>query len=338
VVHAYAALEQRSGGAKMRGGSRALAGLILVSVCSAHASAQSWPLRPVRIIVPFAPGGGVDTVMRLLGQRLGESLGQQFVIENRAGSGGLIGAELASKATPDGYTLFSSAPEFAVNPALRAKMPYDPLMDFAFISQLTSGQFLLARHPSVPAVTVQALVALAKKSPGRVTYGSSGVGGINHLAGELLQSMGGIRWVHVPFKGAGPAAIALISGEVDFVFSSTTALLGPVKSGRIRAVAVTGTQRFASLPEVPTIAEAGLPGYAVTGWYGFYAPAKTPQEIIRRLHAETVRALAIPEVRERLAVAGNEPVGSTPEAFGAFVRAEIAKWSKVVKETGMRVE
>jgi len=292
----------------------------------------------VRIVVPFAPGGGVDTVTRILAQKLGETMGAQFVVENRAGSGGLIGAELVAKAAPDGYTLLTSAPEFAVNPALRTKMPYDPLADFVFISQLTSGQFLLARHPSVPAATVKELIALAKSRPGRVTYGSSGVGGINHLAGELLQSMAGMKWVHVPFKGAGPASIGLMSGEVDFVFSSTTALLGPVQSGRIRAVAVTGTQRFASLPDVPTIAESGLKGYAVTGWYGFYAPAKTSQEIVRRLQSESARILSAPDVKEKLAVAGNEAVGSAPDAFQAFVRAEIAKWTKVVKETGMRVE
>jgi len=315
-----------------------IVGCALCATLASQAVAQSWPARPVRIVVPFAPGGGVDTVTRMLAQKLGESLGAQFVVENRAGSGGLIGAELVAKAAPDGYTLLTSAPEFAVNPALRAKMPYDPIGDFVFISQLTSGQFLLARHPSVPAATVKELIALARSRPGRVTYGSSGVGGINHLAGELLQSMGGMKWVHVPFKGAGPATIGLMSGEVDFVFSSTTALLGPVQSGRIRAVAVTGTQRFASLPDVPTIAESGLKGYAVTGWYGLYAPARTSQDIVRRLHTESARILSAPDVKERLAVAGNEAVGSAPDAFLTFVRAEIAKWTKVVKETGMRVE
>ena len=302
------------------------------------AYAQTWPSKAVRIIVPFAPGGGVDTVGRLLAQRLSDSLGTQFVVDNRAGSGGLIGAELAAKATPDGYTLLMSAPEFAVNPALRSKMPYDPLADFAFISQLTSGQFLLARHPSVPAQNVKQLIALAQSKPGRVTYGSSGVGGINHLAGELLQSMGKFRWVHVPFKGAGPAAIGLMAGEIDFVFSSTTALLAPVQAGRMRAVAVTGTQRFSALPDVPTVAESGMPGYAVTGWYGFYAPAKTSADIIRRLQNESARALQLADVKERLLAAGNEPVGSTPEAFASFVRAEIAKWTQVVKETGMKAE
>ncbi|MCC6534746.1 MAG: tripartite tricarboxylate transporter substrate binding protein [Burkholderiales bacterium] len=302
------------------------------------ALAQHWPARPIRIIVPFAPGGGVDTVTRLLAQKMGDALGAQIVTENRAGGGGMIGAELVAKAAPDGYTLLTSAPEFSVNPALRAKLPYDPLADFAFVSQLTSGQFLLARHPSVPAASVQALIALAKARPDRLTYGSSGAGGINHLAGELFRSMAGMQWVHVPFKGAGPATVALMGGEVDYIFSSTTALLGPVQAGRIRAVAVTGSKRFQSLPDVPTIAEAGLPGYEVSGWYGFYAPARTPAEIIRRLQAEAARALSLTDVKDKLAVAGNEPIGSSPEAFAAFVRTEIAKWTKVVKETGMRID
>lgn len=310
----------------------------LSCVVSMPVSAQGWPARPIRIIVPFAPGGGVDTVARLIAPKMTESLGVQVVVENRAGGAGLIATELVAKASPDGHTLLTSAPEFAVNPAMRSKLSYDPTGDFAFISQLTSGQFMLARHPSVPAKDVKALIALAKSRPGRVTYGSSGAGGINHLAGELLRSMGGFQWVHVPFKGAGPATIALISGEVDFIFSSTTALLGASQAGRVVPVAVSGTKRFASLPDVPTIAESGLPGYAVTGWYGFYAPAKTSPEIIKRLHAEVVRALGDPTVKERLTVAGNEAIASTPEAFATFVRAEIAKWTKVVKETGMRIE
>lgn len=300
--------------------------------------AQPWPARTVRIIVPFAPGGGVDMVTRSLAQKLSESLGAQFVVENRAGGAGVIATELVARAAPDGYTLLTSAPEFTVNPALRSKLPYDPLNDFAFITQLTSGQFMLARHPSVPAKDINALIALAKSRPARITYGSSGAGGINHLAGELLRSMAGFQWVHVPFKGAGPATIALIAGEVDFIFSSTTALLGASQAGRVVPVAVTGTKRFGSLPDVPTISESGLPGYAVTGWYGLYGPAKLAPEIVKRLQAESVRALADPVVRERLGAAGNEPVTSTPEAFAAFVRAELAKWTKVVKETGMRID
>lgn len=305
---------------------------------AAPSAAQTWPARPVRIIVPFAPGGGVDTVTRFLAQKLTEQIGGSFVVENRAGGGGIVGAEFVAKAAPDGYTLLTSAPEFSVNPGVRAKLPYDPFKDFAYISQLTSGQFLLASHPSVPVTTITQLIALAKTRPGQLNYGSSGAGSINHLAGELLQSMAGISWTHVPFKGAGPNLVALMGGEIDFAFASTTALLDQARSGRIRAIAVTGPKRFGELPQVPTIAESGVPGYNVTGWYGFYAPAGTSADIVRRLYAEAGRALNSPEVKEKLVKTGNEPVVSSPEEFTAFMRAEIAKWAKVAKESGLRID
>jgi tripartite-type tricarboxylate transporter receptor subunit TctC len=301
-------------------------------------SAQTWPARPVRIIVPFAPGGGVDTVSRLLAQKLTEQTGGAFVVENRAGGGGLVGADLVAKAAPDGYTLLTSAPEFSINPSVKKKMPFDALKDFIFVSQLTSGQFLLAAHPSVPVKSVRELIALAKQRPDRLNYGSSGTGSINHLAGELLQSMTGISWGHVPFKGSGPNLIGLMGGEIDFSFGSTTSLVDQARAGRVRGIAVTGSQRYAELPNVPTIAESGVPGYNVTGWYGLYAPAATPMEIVRKLHAETTRGFNSPEMRERLVKAGNDPVVSTPEAFDAFVRVEIAKWAKVVKDARLTLE
>ena len=301
-------------------------------------SAQTWPARPVRIIVPFAPGGGVDTVSRLLAQKLTEQTGGAFVVENRAGGGGLVGADLVAKAAPDGYTLLTSAPEFSINPSVKKKMPFDALKDFIFVSQLTSGQFLLAAHPSVPVKSVRELIALAKQRPDRLNYGSSGTGSINHLAGELLQSMTGIRWGHVPFKGSGPNLIGLMGGEIDFSFGSTTSLVDQARAGRVRGIAVTGSQRYAELPNVPTIAESGVPGYNVTGWYGLYAPVATPMEIVRKLHAETVRGFNSPEMRDRLVKAGNDPVVSTPEAFDAFVRVEIAKWAKVVKDARLTLE
>lgn len=316
---------------------RVLAAATMVA-CGAAAQAQAWPARPVRIIVPFAPGGGVDTVTRFLAQKLGEQTGGSFIVENRAGGGGLVGADLVAKAAPDGHTLLTSAPEFSINPGVKSRMPYDALKDFAFISQLTAGQFLLACHPSVPVKNVRELIALAKSQPGKLNYGSSGTGSINHLAGELLQSMAGIRWGHVPFKGSGPNLIGLMGGEIDFSFGSTTSLVDQARSGRVRAIAVTGPKRYAELPAVPTIAESGVPGYNVTGWYGFYAPAGTPPEIVRRLQAEAARALTSGEVRERLVKAGNDPVVSTPEAFEAFVRVEIAKWSKVVREARLTLE
>src|SRR5258706_11249006 len=290
--------------------------LELVSICvpaiaaacaiAAPAAAQTWPARPVRVIVPFAPGGGVDTVTRLLAQKLTEQTGAAFVVENRAGGGGIVGAEFVAKAAPDGYTLLTSAPEFSVNPGLRAKLPYDPIRDFAYISQLTSGQFLLASHPSVPVTTVKQLVALAKTRPGQLNYGSSGARSINHLAGELLQSMAGMRWTHVPFKGAAPNLVALMGGEIDFAFASTTALLDQARSGRIRAIAVTGPTRFGELRQVPTIAESGVPGYNVTGWYGFYAPAGTSADIVRSLYAGKGRARHRSEVKEKLIQNRNE--------------------------------
>ncbi|HEV8517595.1 MAG TPA: tripartite tricarboxylate transporter substrate binding protein [Burkholderiales bacterium] len=312
----------------------------LATACAsaAPATAQTWPARPVRVIVPFAPGGGVDTVTRLLAQKLTEQTGASFVVENRAGGGGIVGAEFVAKAAPDGYTLLTSAPEFSVNPGVRSKLPYDPIGGFAYISQLTSGQFLLASHPSVPVTTVKQLVALAKTRPGQLNYGSSGAGSINHLAGELLQSMAGMRWTHVPFKGAGPNLVALMGGEIDFAFASTTALLDQARSGRIRAIAVTGPKRFGELPQVPTIAESGVPGYNVTGWYGFYAPSGTPADIVRRLYAEAGRALNSSEVKGKLVKTGNEPVVSSPEEFSAFMRTEIVKWAKVAKDSGLRID
>ena len=301
-------------------------------------SGQGWPARPVRMIVPYAPGGGIDTVARVLAQKLSEQVGGSFVVENRPGGAGVLGAELVARAAPDGHTLLASSTEFAINPSLRPKLPYDPFTDFTHISQLASVQFILGSHPSVPVRTVKELVALAKTRSGQLTYGSSGAGGGPHLAGELFQSMAGIRWTHVPFKGAAPASIAVISGEIDFTFGATIGLLENVRAGKLRAVAVTGLKRFTGLPDVPTVAESGVPGYSATGWYGFYAPAGASPELVRRLYNEATRALGAPDVRERLARSGNEYVMSPPEEFTGFIRAEITKWTKVVREANIRIE
>jgi tripartite-type tricarboxylate transporter receptor subunit TctC len=311
---------------------------LLAITAATPVAAQNWPARTVRIISPFAPGGGNDTVARFLAAKFPEQMGGTYVVENRAGSGGLIGADLVAKSTPDGYTLLITSPEFAINPSMRSKMPYDTFKDFAFISQLASGQFMLASHPSVPVKNARELIALAKARPGQLTYGTSGAGGINHLAGELLQSMSGIRWLHIPFKGAGPAMIATMGGEVEFSFASTIGMVGPVKAGKLRGIAVTGTQRYPELPQVMTVAEAGVPGYSVTGWYGFYAPANTSQDIVRKLYEESRRALASPDIKEKLIKAGNEPVGTPPAEFLAFVRAEYDKWAKVVKQANLRID
>jgi tripartite-type tricarboxylate transporter receptor subunit TctC len=302
------------------------------------AAAQNWPTRTVRIVVPYTPGGGIDTVARMLAQKLTEQLGSPFVVENRPGAGGVLGAELVARAAPDGYTLLASSTEFAINPSVRAKLPYDPLKDFAHVSQLASVQFVLGSHPSVPVRNVKDVIALARNRPGQLTYGSSGSGAGPHLAGELFQSMAGIRWVHVPFKGAAPASIAVMSGDIDFAFGATIGLLGNVRNGKLRAIAVTGPMRFAELPDVPTVSESGVPGYSATGWYGFYAPAGTSPELIRRLYTEATRALGAPEIKDKLARSGNEYVMSPPDEFVAFLRAEIAKWTKVVKESNIRIE
>ncbi len=270
--------------------------LALAAACALAlpATAQTWPARPVRLIVPYTPGGGVDTVVRALAQKLTEQTGGSFVVENRPGAAGVIGAELVARAAPEGYTLLASSTEFAINPAIRTKLPYDPFKDFAHISQLASVQFVLAGHPSVPVKSARELVALAKARPGQLTYGSSGAGGGPHLAGELFQSMAHIRWTHVPFKGAGPAAIAVMSGEIDFSFGATIGLLPQVQAGKLRAIGVTGFKRFEGLPDVPTIAESGVPGYSAIGWYGFYAPGGTPPELVRRIYNESVKGLSAP--------------------------------------------
>lgn len=305
---------------------------------AAPATAQPWPARPVRMIVPYAPGGGIDTVARVLAQKLTEQVGGSFVVENRPGGAGILGAEFVARAAPDGHTLLASSTEFAINPAVRPKLPYDPFKDFTHISQLASVQFILASHPSVPVRNVRDLVKLAKARPGQLTFGSSGTGGGPHLAGELFQSMGGIRWTHVPFKGAAPASVAVMSGEIDFAFGATIGLLGNVRAGKLRAVAVTGPKRFTELPEVPTVGESGVPGYSATGWYGFYGPAGLAPDIVRRLYNESVRALGAADVKERLAKSGNDYVMSPPEEFTGFIRGEIAKWAKVVREANIRVE
>jgi tripartite-type tricarboxylate transporter receptor subunit TctC len=308
------------------------------SICAVPAVAQNWPTRPVRIIVPYTPGGGIDAVARLLAQKLGEQMGGSFVVDNRPGAAGVLGAELVARAAPDGHTLLASSTEFSINPSLRTKLPYDPFKDFAHISQLASVQFILGSHPSVPIKNAKELVALAKARPGQLTYGSSGTGGGPHLAGELFQLMSGIQWVHVPFKGAAPASIAVMGGDIDFVFGATIGLLGQVRAGRLRAVAVTGATRFAQLPDVPTVTESGVPGYVAIGWYGFYAPAAVPRDLVRRLYAEATRALSNPDVKEKLAQGGNEYVMSPPEEFVTFLHAEVNKWGKVIKAANLHAE
>ncbi|OGA50868.1 MAG: hypothetical protein A3F74_00945 [Betaproteobacteria bacterium RIFCSPLOWO2_12_FULL_62_58] len=309
--------------------------LSVACVMVAPAAAQVWPAQAVRIISPFSPGGGTDFVGRLLANNLAEQTGGTFLVDNRPGAAATIGAATVARAQPDGYTLLISATEMSIHPILRATLPYDPLKDFVCISQLTSGQFVLASHPAVPVKTVKQLIALAKARPGQLNYGSSGTGSGTHLPGVLFELMAGVRWTHVPFKGAGASVIGLITGEIDFVFGSTAAVLPHARSGKVRAIAVTGPKRVTEIPNVQTINES-LPGYQVTGWYGLYAPAGTSSDIVQRLYVESRRALMRPEVQETLRKSGNEPVASSPQEFAAFLRAEIAKWAKVAEASGLK--
>jgi len=310
--------------------------VVAVLLAVADAQAQSYPSRPIRMVVAFAPGGATDTNARIVSQRLAEQLGVPVLVDNRPGAGSMLGTEIVARAAPDGYTLLTASPEFTVNPSLQPKVPYDALKDFAPIAQTVSSQYALSTHPSVPVRSVKEFIALAKARPGLLTYGSSGVGSPNHLASELLQATSGIKLVHVPFKGSGPAAIALLSGDIDFMFSSTTTAVEQVKRGKLRAIAVTGPMRFAEMPGVPTVAESGVPGFVITGWFGVIAPAATPREIVQKLESEIARVVQHPQVRERFAALGTVPVESSAEKFSAFIRAEIEKWSRVVKASGAR--
>ncbi len=314
------------------------AAVILLWGLAAYCAAQAYPSRPIRMMVAIGAGGGTDVTARIVSQKLSEQMSVPFVVENRPGAGTIIGTEAVAKSAPDGYTLMTASPEISINPSLHAKLPYETMKDLTAISQLTSGQYFLSTHPSVPVKTVKDLIALAKARPGRVTYGSSGNGSANHLGGVLLQYMTGTTLVHVPYKSAAQAATALMSGETDFMMSSTTAAIGAIKNGRLRGLAVTGPKRLPLTPEVPTVSESGVPGYEVTGWYLMMAPAGVPRDIMARLNGEIVKAVHSPAVRERFAALGTEPVGNSAEACGEFLRAEIAKWTKVVRAAGAKAD
>ena len=300
--------------------------------------AQQYPVRPVRLIVPFPPGGGTDTMARVVAPKLSEFLGQQVVAENRGGAGANIGAELAAKSAPDGYTLLLNTITNAIGASLYTKLNYDLVRDFATITQLATTPHILVVHPSVPVKSVKEFVALAKRKPGELAYSSSGSGSAAHLAGELFNSLTGVKTTHVPYKGGGPSMIALVGGEVSLAFATMPSAIGYVRSGRLRGIAVTTERRSPSTPELPTIAETGVAGYEAGSWYGLSVPAGTSKEIIARLHAETIKVVGLADVKERLFNAGFEIVTSTPEQFAAFTRNEIQKWGKIVKSAGLRVD
>jgi tripartite-type tricarboxylate transporter receptor subunit TctC len=312
--------------------------LALLVACGGLAHAQVFPHKPIRIVIPYPPGGGTDIVMRAVGPRLSERLGQPVVIDNRGGATGTIGSEAVAHAAPDGYTLLAHTNAgITVLPHLNKALPYDPLRDFAPVTLAASSPYVLVVHPKLAANSVAQLVALAKARPGELNYASSGNGASTHLAGLLFCQMAGVKMVHIPYKGSGPATTELIAGQVQWRFSSIPPVLPHIRTARLRALAVTSAKRFSLLPDVPTVADT-LPGFEVDSWYGVFAPAGTPPAIIRKLNAEFAAALHMPDVKALLATDGSEVVASSPERFGAIIRAEFARWAPVVKESGARID
>jgi len=304
----------------------------------AVAMAQPYPSKPVHLIVPFPTGGVTDLVGRIIAQRLSERLGQPVVVENKGGAAGAIGAQVAARAAPDGYTLFMGTATHAINTTLVPKSGYDLLKDFAPVSLVASVPLLLAAHPSVPAKDVKDLVALAKQKKGELNFASGSSGSASHLAGEMLKTAAAIDVVHVPYKGGGPAIADLLAGHVTFMFENMPSILTHVQSGKLRGLAVTGQKRSPAAPDLPTMIESGYPGFEAGSWYGVYAPAGTPKEIVQKLNAELVKAINSPEMQRQLSAQGADPVGNTPEEFAAFIRAEIAKWAAVIKAAGVKAE
>ena len=318
---------------------KAIAASIIValpSLCGA-ATSSDYPNRPIRFIVPLTAGAGSDTTARAVAQKLGEILGHQVVVDNRPGAAGNIGLELAAKSPPDGYTIVLVSASNTVNPAL-IKVPFDLVRDFAPVSQLTAQPYALTVHVSVPARSIKEFVELARSKPRTLTYGSSGTGGLSHLASELFAQMTKIEWIHVPYKGGAAGINDLLGGQINSQFTTLIGTIQHVKSGRLRWLALSTAQRSRAAPDLPTIAESGVPGFDVGGWYGVLAPAKTPPVTVKLLSDSIVKALKAPEVGERFAADGSEPVGRTPDNFAVYIKSEIARWAKVVKEIGIKAE
>lgn len=306
---------------------------------AAPALAQGYPVKTVRLIVPFPPGGSTETLARMLSVKLSEIWGQQIIIDNRPGAGGIIGTELGAKAVPDGYTLLmgSGAP-LTIVPGFPAKLPYDPLKDFAPIINAAAVPNVVALHPSVPARNIKELIALAKARPDQLTFASNGAGSPGHLAGELLKSMTNTRILHVPYKGSAPATMALASGETSMTFTTTTAVLPHAKAGRIRIIAVTTLQRVPQFPEYPTVAESGLAGYEAISWFGLVAPAAISLDLVKKIHADALQVLNTSDMRSRIAGLGATPIGNTPEQFRLQIRDDLAKWARIIKLSGATSE
>lgn len=315
-----------------------LALFVMTSVLGA-ASAQAYPDKPIRMVVPFPAGGTTDILARAVAQKLSESLGQQMIVDNKPGAGGNIGAQEVARAAPDGYTLvMGTVGTHAINPSLYKKMPYDHVKDFAPVSLVASVPNLLVVHPSVPVNSVKELIAYVKANPGKLNFASSGNGTSIHLSGELFKTMTGVQMTHVPYKGSAPAVTDLLGGQVQLMFDNMPSALPHAKGGKLKPLAVTAAKRFPGTPDIPTIAEAGVPGYEASSWFGVLAPAGTPKEIVNKLSTEIAKALKTPEMTKRLEEQGAQAVGSTPEEFAAHIKAETAKWAKVVKESGATVD
>jgi tripartite-type tricarboxylate transporter receptor subunit TctC len=320
----------------MRAGSLLLTLVLAAALPAAQAQTAKWPDKPVRVVVPFAPGGSTDIIARVLATRLTQEFGQQFIIDNRAGAGGSIGAEIVMRANPDGYTVIIVATSYATNAALY-KLTYDPVKDIAPVGRLHQGPFLLAVNNAVPAKSVKEFIELLRAKPGGLTYGSSGIGGATHLATELFSQMTKTRMVHVPYKGDAPAVVDLLGGQIQFIFSSVPALITHLKAGRVRALAVTTEKRFRELPDIPAVAET-VPGYEHTSWNGMWGPKGMPKEIIAKLNTTLARMLNQPELQERLRADGREAAPSSPEEFSRVISREIVKWKNVVKNGNIKVQ
>jgi tripartite-type tricarboxylate transporter receptor subunit TctC len=310
--------------------------LFFCALLCAGAWAQSYPVKPVRFVVPYPPGGSNDVLSRITAQAMAPGMGQQIVVENRSGAGGMIGAENVARSAPDGYSLLNVQASFTANAALRSKMAYDPIADFAYIGMMARGPLLVVVHPSLPAGSIKELIALARSRPGQINYGSTGTGGHNHLATELFNRMARVKTVHVPYKGVAPALTDLMGGHTQMVFTSLPSAMTQVQAGRLKALAVGSEQRSSFMPALPTVSESGVPGYFAEFWWGIAAPARTPPEVIARLSAELTKALQSPDLRKRFAREGAEPSAMTREQFTKFVANEIQRWRKVAVEAGIK--
>lgn len=313
--------------------------LLALVLAPAHAQRSSYPDRPIRLIVPFPPGGGNDILARAVGQRLAQPLGQQVVVDNRGGAGGMLGGQIAATSDPDGYTLFlGSMGSLAHNPALRPNNPYDPPRDFAAVTMLATSAFLLAVHPTVPARSVQELLALARAKPGTLNYASAGAGSSLHMTGELFKHAAGVNIVHIAYKGTGPALVDLLAGQVQMIFSTMPPVLPHLKAGKLRALGVTTAARAKAAPDVPTIAESGVPGFEVQNWQGIVVPKKTPAAIVDRLNSEILKVLAAPAMIEVLGTQGLDAAGGAPAQFDKLIREEIVKWRKLVQAAKIKAD